>query len=97
MTKVTIFCTRILQVTVSLVLTGALLFVSAVAVRADCTNPAAPAGEQLYNADHKDMQFCDGTQWWGMKGAALDLTCAEGDGIVMTSAGYWDCSPGEPP
>lgn len=65
---------------------------------ADCANPPGVEGDQLYNADHKDMQFCDGTQWWSMKGHTASLpTCAEGDGIVMTSAGYWDCSPGESP
>lgn len=65
---------------------------------ADCTSPSGVEGDQLYNADHKDMQFCDGTQWWSMKGVAAELpSCAEGDGIIMTSAGYWDCSPEESP
>jgi hypothetical protein len=64
---------------------------------ADCIGPAAVEGKIIYNAGHKTMQFCDGTDWWAMKGVAVDLpSCAEGDGIVMSSAG-WDCTPGGSP
>ena len=66
--------------------------------RADCTDPVRPEGAILYNRDSKTVQFCDGADWWSMKGAEADLpSCAVGDGIVMTSAGYWACSPGGPP
>jgi hypothetical protein len=28
-----------------------------------CSNPAAPAGSLLYNADHRVLQWCDGAAW----------------------------------
>jgi len=75
-----------------------LLLLPASLALADCTDPPASEGKTLYNANSKTMQFCDGTDWWSMKGVVPDLpSCAEGDGIVMTSAGFWDCSPGGPP
>jgi len=68
---------------------------SAAAAQAGCPNPNASGGESpegavVYNAAHKTMQFCDGTTWWAMKNGGGLPSCAEGDGIVMTSSG-WDC------
>ncbi len=57
--------------------------------RAACSGPAGIEGEQFYNADHKVMQFCDGTNWWAMKNQGLP-SCPEGDTIIMASAG-WSC------
>lgn len=66
-------------------------------VYADCANPAAVEADTLYNADDKTMQYCDGGQWWAMKGIQVSLpACPEGDGIIMSSAG-WACSAGGPP
>lgn len=31
-----------------------------------CTNPAGVAGELIFNADHKVLQYCDGDDWIGM-------------------------------
>jgi hypothetical protein len=68
------------------------------AARADCSSPTAIEGDTLYNSAHGTMQFCDGADWWSMKGVAANLpSCAVGDGIVMTSAGHWACSSGGPP
>jgi len=38
--------------------------------RAACTSPTGAAGDMIYNTDHNVMQFCDGTNWIGMAGAA---------------------------
>lgn len=35
---------------------------------AACSSPAGVDGQQIYNADHKVMQFCDGTDWISMAG-----------------------------
>ncbi len=37
---------------------------------ADCTAPAGIAGDQIFNAPYKTMQFCDGTLWYSMKGSS---------------------------
>jgi hypothetical protein len=34
--------------------------------QAACSNPAGVGGDQIYNADYKVMQFCDGTYWNAM-------------------------------
>ena len=44
--------------------------------QAGCPNPnesggESPEGAQVYNLDHKVMQFCDGTNWYSMKGSCL--------------------------
>ncbi|MDD9912249.1 MAG: hypothetical protein OXR68_03075 [Alphaproteobacteria bacterium] len=36
------------------------------AANAVCSNPAGEEGEQIYNLDHKVMQYCDGTNWQAM-------------------------------
>ena len=38
---------------------------------AACSNPAGVEGEQIYNADHNTMQYCDGTDWTAMRGDDL--------------------------
>ncbi len=40
-------------------------------LRADCVNPAGIAGENIYNADHGVMQFCNGTDWVSMAASGL--------------------------
>lgn len=42
------------------------LMVQPSVARAACTNPAGDEGEVIYNADHRNIQFCDGTSWKGM-------------------------------
>ena len=39
------------------------------AAAAACTNPTGTEGEQIYNSDHKTMQFCNGTNWISMSSA----------------------------
>jgi len=46
------------------VLSAGLLFASP--AQADCADPAAVAGVMVYNADHKVMQYCNGTVWIAM-------------------------------
>lgn len=38
-------------------------------VRADCINPAAVAGVQIYNGTYSVMQYCNGTSWISMDGS----------------------------
>ena len=65
---------------------------------AACSNPSGVAGDILYNSAHRTLQFCDDADWWAMKGYAAVLpSCAIGDGIIMSSAGHWECSSGGPP
>lgn len=61
--------------------------------RADCANPVGAEGDQLYNADYKVMQFCNGTQWIAMLGQALP-TCSDGDIVTFSSAAGWECASG---
>ena len=58
--------------------------------RADCTDPVRPEGTILYNRDFKTAQFCDGTTWWAMKNGGGLPSCAEGETIILASAG-WAC------
>jgi hypothetical protein len=67
------------------------LLLGSTSASADCTNPPGVESQQLYNADYNTMQFCDGTNWWSMKGGGGLPSCAEGDTIVMSSSG-WTCS-----
>ena len=67
------------------------------AARADCTNPAGVAGEQVYNTTHATMQFCDGTNWYSMKGGAVaedtlaDLSCSNNQ-IPKWNGTVWACA-----
>ncbi len=38
--------------------------------QANCVAPAGIAGDQIFNSTYKTMQFCDGTNWYSMKGGA---------------------------
>jgi len=38
--------------------------------RADCATPGGVTGDIFYNSDYGTYQFCDGTDWWTMKGSA---------------------------
>jgi len=43
--------------------------------QAACSNPTGVEGEQIYNSDHKVMQYCDGTDWTAMRdGGTNDTT-----------------------
>ncbi len=62
--------------------------------QADCSAPTGIAGDQIFNSTHKTMQFCDGTNWYSMKGGsgggALP-TCPDGD-ILVYNSGAVSCS-----
>lgn len=74
-----------------LLLTLALWLIAAPAY-AVCSGPSGTEGEIMYNADYKTMQFCDGTNWWSMKGGGGGgLSCPDGD-IQYASGGTWACS-----
>lgn len=61
--------------------------------QAACSNPAGEAGEQIYNADYKTMQFCDGTNWISMKGGAVGGNLPQGThcGWAVGSGFGTDC------
>ncbi len=64
---------------------------------ADCSNPSGPAGRQMFNTTYKTMQFCDGTNWYSMKGGVkytLDtLSCANGQVTKWNTGGsVWECA-----
>lgn len=64
--------------------------------QAACSSPAGEAGEQIYNADYKTMQFCDGTNWISMKGGNISGGSQIDGGCTGVSAIPWgvatDCS-----
>ncbi len=65
--------------------------------QADCTVPAGVEGDQIFNSTYKVMQFCDGTNWYSMKGGVkhtLDiLSCADGELAKWNSGGgVWECA-----
>lgn len=76
-----------MRITAFIILT---LLIAAPAFAA-CINPAMPEGTIIYNSDYSAMQYCRDDTWTRMDGPGI--FCAEGDGIVMSSAG-WVCSPG---
>jgi hypothetical protein len=49
---------------------------------ADCTNPTATAGTQVYNATHDAMQYCNGINWISMDGSYT-----AGDGAALDNMG----------
>ncbi len=53
-------------------------------VQADCAAPAGIAGDQIFNSTHKTMQFCDGTNWYSMKGG---ISSTSFDVQVVSQAG----------
>ena len=67
------------------------LLLSTAPAFAACIDPAMPEGAIIYNSDFSAMQYCRDDTWTRMDGPGI--FCAEGDGIVMSSAG-WVCSPG---
>jgi hypothetical protein len=44
--------------------------IAAAPAHADCTDPAGVEGDQTYNLTFKAMVFCDGTNWFSMKGGS---------------------------
>ena len=65
--------------------------------QADCVNPAGIEGEQVYNSTHKTMQFCDGTNWYSMKGGTVTtldaLSCSNGQVIKWNNgSSIWECA-----
>lgn len=47
-----------------------LIWVVPFQAHAQCAAPPAEAGVIIFNADHKVMQYCNGTQWVGLWGGA---------------------------
>lgn len=72
----------------------ALCIAVAPAARADCANPTRTEGAIIYNTDFKTMQFCDGTDWWDMKGGGggggLPTCPVLGDQVVW-AGDQWVC------
>jgi len=65
--------------------------------QADCVTPAGQEGQMLYNSTYKTMQFCDGTNWYSMKGGvshSLDaLSCTDGQVAKWNNGGsLWECA-----
>ncbi len=66
---------------------------------AACSSPAGNEGQVIYNDDHNVMQFCNGTDWIGMAGGAVDtlseLSCSDGQVAVWNNGGsVWQCGAG---
>jgi hypothetical protein len=55
---------------IPVLLLGFALILWSVPAFADCTDPAAVEGDQTYNLTYKTMMFCDGTNWYSMKGGS---------------------------
>ena len=55
------------------VLFGFFLFFSANSneAHAACSDPVGSEGQMVYNTTYKTVQYCDGTNWWGMKGGGI--------------------------
>ena len=66
------------------------MFSFASASYAACANPAGIAGDQMYNSTHNVMQFCDGTNWYSMKGA-MNLSCSAGE-VIQWDGLAWACA-----
>lgn len=62
---------------------------------AQCANPVGAAGDQMYNATHDTMQYCDGTDWTAMKGTLASLSCTDGQVAAWNNTGSaWECADG---
>lgn len=63
---------------------------------ADCASPSAEEGVMMYNTTYKTMQFCDGNNWWTMKGgstASLPIGCNPGE-MAQWNGTLWTCASG---
>ncbi len=65
--------------------------------QADCSAPAGIEGDQIFNSTYKTMQFCDGNNWYSMKGGVkhtLDiLSCSDGQVAKWNTGGnVWECA-----
>lgn len=62
---------------------------------AACIGPAGAEGDMIYNPTHKTMQFCDGADWYTMKGIDTleTLGCSTGD-VPQWDGSEWDCVAG---
>lgn len=63
---------------------------------ADCTDPAGVEGDQTYNLTYKTMIFCDGTNWYTMKGSGgadtlAGLSCNNNE-IAKWNGSAWACA-----
>lgn len=79
-----------------------LVFVVSREAIADCSNPTGTEGQMTYNTTYKTAQFCDGTDWWSMKGgaggnvASFD-NCQDGETPVYVAANNrFECPPDPP-
>jgi hypothetical protein len=71
------------------------LFIAAPAY-ADCADPAGVEGDQTYNLTYKTMMFCDGTNWYTMKGSGgadtlAGLSCNNNE-IAKWNGSAWACA-----
>lgn len=51
-----------------------LMLASSMPAYAQCANPVAPEGSQIFNTTHDVMQYCDGDDWISMDGSAVART-----------------------
>ena len=83
------------QTFILLIVLSTLILLPAAAIAA-CSNPTGIEGDQVYNQTYSTMQFCDGTNWYSMKGGSSDtlsgLSCDDGE-IAKWSVGSsaWIC------
>lgn len=68
----------------TLILSG-MLFLMSKDGYAACTAPAGAAGEMIYNASHKVIQFCNDTKWVGVGGGGSGTAVGENSGGGMTA------------
>lgn len=75
---------------------GVLCLLAPVSAHAVCTNPAGNEGDQIYNSTHKTMQFCDGTNWFSMKGGAVSggITVETDPEVGTLTNGRWCTTDG---
>ena len=79
----------------------ALIFLVAAQARAGCTNPTNNEGDMTYNHTFHTMQFCDGTNWYSMKGGGggssggltlISTQTASASASLQFSAANWSSS-----
>jgi hypothetical protein len=80
------------------VLLFALACLAAGQARAGCTNPTGAESDMTYNKDYHTFQFCDGTNWYSMKGGGggsltlISTQTASASASLQFSGANWSSS-----